>query len=121
MLHLPTESQKWPLQYVLLTYVNRSNGLPGSVNGGFGNAHAQTAPRSLQMAVVVLTLVPLLVVYPFMQKHFRTGMLTRAVKGGRPRRGEWVVSAGSAAGPPGQRRKASSAFVRASGASSARK
>jgi ABC-type glycerol-3-phosphate transport system permease component len=33
------------------------------------------------MAVVVLTLVPLLVVYPFVQKHFRTGVLTGAIKG----------------------------------------
>lgn len=53
----------------------------GSVNSGFGNAHAETAPLSLQMAVVVLTSVPLLIVYPFMQKHFRTGVLTGAIKG----------------------------------------
>jgi multiple sugar transport system permease protein/putative aldouronate transport system permease protein len=81
MLYMPTDSQKWPLQYVLLTYVNRGNGLPGSINSGFGTAHAQTAPLSLQMAVVVLTLVPLLIVYPFVQKHFRAGVLTGAVKG----------------------------------------
>ncbi|MGW5661531.1 carbohydrate ABC transporter permease [Streptomyces sp. NPDC003758] len=81
MLYMPTDSQKWPLQYVLLTYVNRGVGLPGSVNAGFGSAHAQTAPLSLQMAVVVLTLVPLLIVYPFVQKHFRTGVLTGAIKG----------------------------------------
>ncbi|MER7482542.1 carbohydrate ABC transporter permease [Streptomyces sp. NPDC126510] len=81
MLYMPTESEKWPLQYVLLTYVNRGVGLPGSVNSGFGSAGAQTAPLSLQMAVVVLTLVPLLIVYPFVQKHFRTGVLTGAIKG----------------------------------------
>jgi len=81
MLYMPTDSQKWPLQYVLLTYVNRGNGLPGSINTGFGNTHAQTAPLSLQMAVVVLTLVPLVIVYPFVQKHLRTGMLTGAIKG----------------------------------------
>ncbi|GAA2295609.1 carbohydrate ABC transporter permease [Streptomyces hawaiiensis] len=81
MLYMPTESEKWPLQYVLLTYVNRGVGLPGSVNSGFGSANAQTAPLSLQMAVVVLTLVPLLIVYPFVQKHFRTGVLTGAIKG----------------------------------------
>ncbi|NUT48085.1 MAG: carbohydrate ABC transporter permease [Saccharothrix sp.] len=81
MLYMPTDSEKWPLQYVLLTYVNRGNGLPGSVNSGFGTQFAQTAPLSLQMAVVVLTLVPLLIVYPFMQKHFRVGVLTGAVKG----------------------------------------
>ncbi|HEX8870890.1 MAG TPA: carbohydrate ABC transporter permease [Lentzea sp.] len=81
MLYMPTDSEKWPLQYVLFTYVNRGNGMPGSVNGGFGDQFAQTAPLSLQMAVVVLTLVPLLIVYPFVQKHFRTGVLTGAIKG----------------------------------------
>lgn len=81
MLYLPTDSEKWPLQYVLYTYVNRGNGMPGSVNSGFGTAFSQTAPLSLQMAVVVLTLVPLLIVYPFVQKHFRTGVLTGAIKG----------------------------------------
>ncbi|MFD0573914.1 carbohydrate ABC transporter permease [Kitasatospora gansuensis] len=81
MLYLPTDAEKWPLQYVLLTYVNRGNGLPGSVNAGFGSIQAQTAPLSLQMAVVVLTLVPLLLVYPFVQKHLRTGVLTGAIKG----------------------------------------
>ncbi|WP_411111699.1 carbohydrate ABC transporter permease [Streptomyces sp. c-19] len=81
MLYMPTDSEKWPLQYVLLTYVNRGNGLPGSFNGGFGSAATQTAPLSLQMAVVVLTLVPLVLVYPFVQKHLRTGVLTGAIKG----------------------------------------
>ncbi|MGW4210481.1 carbohydrate ABC transporter permease [Lentzea sp. NPDC004789] len=81
MLYMPTDSEKWPLQYVLLTYVNRGNGMPGSVNSGFGDQFSQTAPLALQMAVVVLTLVPLLVVYPFVQKHFRTGVLTGAIKG----------------------------------------
>ncbi|MEU0880906.1 carbohydrate ABC transporter permease [Lentzea sp. NPDC005914] len=81
MLYMPTDSEKWPLQYVLFTYVNRGNGMPGSVNSGFGDQFSQTAPLALQMAVVVLTLVPLLIVYPFVQKHFRTGVLTGAIKG----------------------------------------
>jgi putative aldouronate transport system permease protein len=81
MLYMPTDSEKWPLQYVLYTYVNRGNGMPGSLNSGFGAAHAETAPLALQMAVVVLTLVPLLMIYPFVQKHFRAGVLTGAIKG----------------------------------------
>ncbi|KQV14610.1 MULTISPECIES: carbohydrate ABC transporter permease [unclassified Kitasatospora] len=81
MLYMPTDAEKWPLQYVLLTYVNRGNGMPGSVNAGFGSVQTQTAPLSLQMAVVVLTLVPLVMVYPFVQKHLRTGVLTGAIKG----------------------------------------
>ena len=82
MLYMPTDSQKWPLQYVLLHLRQ-----PGQRSARFastrasGAPHAQTAPLSLQMAVVVLTLVPLLIVYPFVQKHFRTGVLTGAIKG----------------------------------------
>jgi putative aldouronate transport system permease protein len=82
MLYMPMESQKWPLQYVLYEYVNLGMNMPGQVNSGFGVAgHSQTAPLSLQMAVVVITLVPILLVFPFLQKHFAKGMLTGAIKG----------------------------------------
>ena len=81
MLYMPTESTKWPLQYVLYEYVNLGMNMPGQVNSGFGGAHSQTAPLSLQMAVVVLTLLPIMLVFPFMQKHFAKGMLTGAIKG----------------------------------------
>ena len=33
------------------------------------------------MAVVTLTLIPILLVYPFVQKHFTKGMLLGAIKG----------------------------------------
>ena len=82
MLYLPTDSQKWPLQYVLYEYVNLGMNMPGQVNSGFGvSGHSQTALLSLQMAVVVLTLLPIMLVFPFMQKHFAKGMLTGAIKG----------------------------------------
>jgi multiple sugar transport system permease protein/putative aldouronate transport system permease protein len=82
MLYMPTASQKWPLQYVLYEYVNLGINMPGQVNSGYGAAgHAHTAPLSLQMALVVLTLVPILLVFPFLQKHFAKGMLTGAIKG----------------------------------------
>jgi multiple sugar transport system permease protein/putative aldouronate transport system permease protein len=82
MLYLPADHEKWPLQMVLYEYVNRGMNMPGQVNSGFGVAgHSQTAPLSLQMAVVVLTLLPITIVFPFMQKHFAKGMLTGAIKG----------------------------------------
>jgi multiple sugar transport system permease protein/putative aldouronate transport system permease protein len=81
MLYMPTESTKWPLQYVLYEYVNLGMNMPGQVNSGFGGGHSQTAPLSLQMAVVVLTLLPIMLVFPFLQKHFAKGMLTGAIKG----------------------------------------
>ena len=39
------------------------------------------APLSIQMAVVTLTLIPIMLVYPFVQRHFAKGMLTGAIKG----------------------------------------
>ncbi|NUS09988.1 MAG: carbohydrate ABC transporter permease [Streptomyces sp.] len=82
MLYLPADHQKWPLQMVLYQYVSRGVNMPGQVNSGYGIAgHSQTAPLSLQMAVVVLTLLPITIVFPFMQKHFAKGMLTGAIKG----------------------------------------
>ncbi|MGW1030041.1 carbohydrate ABC transporter permease [Streptomyces sp. NPDC002577] len=82
MLYMPAESEKWPLQYVLYQYVNLGMNMPGQVNSGYGvDGHAQTAPLSLQMAVVVLTLLPITLVFPFLQKHFAKGMLTGAIKG----------------------------------------
>jgi multiple sugar transport system permease protein/putative aldouronate transport system permease protein len=33
------------------------------------------------MAILVVSIVPILVVYPFLQRHFTKGVLTGAVKG----------------------------------------
>jgi putative aldouronate transport system permease protein len=82
LLYLP-DNGKWPLQLVLYTYTYRGNNLPGSGTTGIGSyvGHQAVAPLSLQMAVVTLTLVPILVVYPFVQRHFTKGVLVGAIKG----------------------------------------
>jgi multiple sugar transport system permease protein/putative aldouronate transport system permease protein len=80
MLYMPADSGKWPIQYVLYEYVNQGASMPG-VGANDVAGHAHPAPLSLQMAVVVLTLVPIVVVYPFVQKHFAKGALTGAIKG----------------------------------------
>jgi putative aldouronate transport system permease protein len=36
---------------------------------------------TLQMAAVVMTSLPIVIVYPFLQKHFTKGALIGAVKG----------------------------------------
>jgi len=37
--------------------------------------------RTLQMAIVIVATVPILIVYPFLQKYFTRGVLTGAIKG----------------------------------------
>lgn len=51
--------------------------------GAMGAAVSSGAINSLsvQMAVMVLALIPVAVLSPFVQKHFQKGMLTGAVKG----------------------------------------
>jgi putative aldouronate transport system permease protein len=82
LLYLP-DNQKWPLQLVIYTYTLQGNAMPGTgvTQTGQYFGTQQIAPLSIQMAVVTLTLIPILVVYPFVQRHFAKGMLLGAVKG----------------------------------------
>ncbi|MFC7480403.1 carbohydrate ABC transporter permease [Luedemannella flava] len=82
LLYLP-DNGMWPLQMIIYTYTIQANPMPGSGITTIGQnlGHQQIAPLSLQMAVVTLTLVPILVVTPFMQKHFTKGVLLGAIKG----------------------------------------
>ena len=81
MLYMPADSSKWTLQYVLYTYVSQGATMPGQNSATAITGKDMPAPLSLQMCVVVLTLIPILVIYPFVQKHFTKGMLTGAIKG----------------------------------------
>jgi len=82
LLYLPDNGQ-WPLQMVLYTYTLQGSAMPGTGTTGTGQyaGHQVIAHLSLQMAVVTLTLIPILVAYPFVQRHFTKGMLLGAIKG----------------------------------------
>lgn len=82
LLYLP-DNGMWPLQMVIYTYTLQGNNLPGSGVTGIGQyaGHQAIAPLSLQMAVVTITLIPILFAYPFVQRHFTKGMLVGAIKG----------------------------------------
>ncbi|MBN2618702.1 MAG: carbohydrate ABC transporter permease [Spirochaetales bacterium] len=42
---------------------------------------SQVSPESVKMAITIVTIVPILLVYPFLQKYFVSGMTIGAVKG----------------------------------------
>ncbi|NLT53545.1 MAG: carbohydrate ABC transporter permease [Actinomycetales bacterium] len=83
LLYMPAANEKWPLQLVLYNYVTQGFTMAGTGRTELGGylGRQQVAHLSLQMAVVVLTLVPIMLVYPFVQRHFTKGMLIGAVKG----------------------------------------
>lgn len=72
------DSSKWPLQAVLQTVITKGQALGGNA-GSIGDV-STTSPQTLQMATVVIATVPILVVYPFVQRYFTKGVLTGAIK-----------------------------------------
>ncbi|SDU76888.1 carbohydrate ABC transporter permease [Jiangella alkaliphila] len=69
------DSSMWPIQAVLRQYVLQGATLEGSMA-----EEITYAPQSIQMAVLVLATLPIVCVYPFLQRHFVKGVLTGAVK-----------------------------------------
>ncbi|MDQ0840855.1 carbohydrate ABC transporter permease [Streptomyces sp. V1I6] len=73
-----SDQDMMPLQNVMMQLVlkqERPTGLAQAINTG------HLSPLSIQMAVMVLALLPVAVLSPFVQRHFKKGMLTGAVKG----------------------------------------
>jgi len=67
----------WPLQFVLRQLVIVASGIQGDLDVVDVVPPAQT----LQMAVIVIATVPMLLLYPFVQRHFVKGSLMGSVKG----------------------------------------
>ena len=69
---------KWPLQVMLREIV-----IMNQDNFGYSNEIDPTEfhPITIRMAVIVFATVPILLVYPFLQKHFAKGALLGSVKG----------------------------------------
>ena len=72
-----SDTEKWPIQLVLRQYVL----MGASVNAADFNQGVPLPPQSLQMAIVVVATVPILLVYPFLQRYFTQGVLSGAIKG----------------------------------------
>lgn len=73
------DASKWPLQMVLRTYVVNGTEMGTSE---MGTAVEAAPPQTtIQMAILVISIIPIVIVYPFLQRHFTKGVLTGAVKG----------------------------------------
>lgn len=72
------DSSRWPIQLVLRQFVLQGQALAVDTT----DLSAAPPPTlTVQMAVVVIATVPILVVYPFLQKYFTKGVLTGSIKG----------------------------------------
>ena len=76
MLYIRKKSY-YPLQLILREILinNNTNGM------GDTNADTETMAETVQYAVMMVATVPILIVYPLLQKHFVSGIMVGAVKG----------------------------------------
>lgn len=72
------ESKKYPLQVKLYQILNSTDNY--SINSAEATA-AQVIPENLKGAVVLVTALPIIVVYPMLQKYFIKGVTIGAIKG----------------------------------------
>ena len=80
---LYTKSQsKWTLQLVLREIIMAANTMANATGGNLAEQNAEAVPAvMLQYASIVVAMVPILCVYPFIQKYFQEGIMMGAVKG----------------------------------------
>jgi len=71
----------YPLQLVLREIImNFTQLMASSIGAAIMESQKTVYSQSLQMAVIVVATVPILLVYPFLQKHFTKGIMFGAVK-----------------------------------------
>lgn len=72
-----TDRSLWPLQMRLYQIIVQSQ-TQGMEN--MTTAIQMTTTRGIQLATIVVTTLPILLIYPLLQKHFVSGMMLGGVK-----------------------------------------
>lgn len=77
LLYIP-DSSKWPIQVLLrqIVYVSSNIGDEAAVE-----SEVALLSTNIKMAVILVATVPIVCLYPFLQKHFAKGIMIGAVKG----------------------------------------
>ena len=79
MIYMSGAREKWPLQVLLREIIILSNSSAGDIANM--DPDFQIPETSVKMAVIVVSTVPIMCVYPFLQKYFVKGVMVGALKG----------------------------------------
>jgi len=72
------DPKKWPIQILLRQIVVLASGMDYSSDL---DASVPPPDQAVKMAVIVVATLPILMVYPFLQKHFAKGAMLGSIKG----------------------------------------
>ena len=74
--------QLYTLQHRLYIYLNQSSNIGALASSGdVSDIAAQLNTKIIQYTISMVTIIPILCVYPFMQRYFEKGLMLGAVKG----------------------------------------
>jgi len=78
MVYLGTKRELYPLQLILreLLITNSTD----SLTTGVGAADSESVGKTIQYAAIIVSIVPIMMVYPFIQKYFVKGVMIGAIK-----------------------------------------
>jgi len=85
-LYYVTKEKLFPLQYNLMQLIKESERIKSMLSeaarsGGTETFNIKATPEALVSAQVIFTTIPIVIVYPFVQKYFVQGITLGAVKG----------------------------------------
>ncbi len=80
MIYMSGAREKWPLQVLLREIIILANASAGDM-ANMDPEFVQPPEQSVKMAVIVVSTVPIMCVYPFLQKYFVKGVMVGALKG----------------------------------------
>ncbi|MCI9218608.1 MAG: carbohydrate ABC transporter permease [Lachnospiraceae bacterium] len=81
------DTNKYPVQMILRQYLYVLDTVNMQQRAGMGGGYInptllqQISPKGVRMAMVVVTMFPIMMIYPFFQKYFVKGVMIGAVKG----------------------------------------
>jgi putative aldouronate transport system permease protein len=76
-----TDSKLWPLQVLLRTIIFDSNMSSMASLNSIASGGVKVEKINIQAANIMVATIPILFVYPFLQRHFVKGIILGAVKG----------------------------------------